>query len=226
MDIWFNNFSLSLNTRLSEHLPEGIPLLDKNYFVSNIKALDLSGLGLTMVPEFIHEMKILKTLNLSNNRIRSIDSTIFPESLTTLSLSNNSLTFLGNNSIGNLKNLVALFVDSNKIQSLDLDLSDFKYFRALSLSNNKLRTLKGIKSLPIELNLLDLSENLITTIPDTLCRLTKIRHLSLNDNNIKKVPVEYLEGRVEILGLLGNDIENYGELLDSKISSLLDRGYS
>jgi insulin-like growth factor-binding protein complex acid labile subunit len=112
----------------------------------------------------------LKYLNLSNNRLNSLDAFIFGflYNLSDLHLASNNISFLNGRCFFNLRNLKKLILKNNQINSIDF----------LQLNKNDL----------YNLDYLELEENNITLIHETLFQsFVYLFHLNLNSNPIKSI---------------------------------------
>jgi Leucine-rich repeat (LRR) protein len=122
----------------------------------SVYQLDLSKSKLTSVPSEIKTFKNLQNLNLSKNKISSIDGDFIFDDLRILDLSKNKLKhfpdvicqntsirnlFLGKNDIpkipeciGNLQNLIVLDIWFNPISDLPMSMTKLRNLRSLDLS--------------------------------------------------------------------------------------------
>ncbi|CAH2038196.1 unnamed protein product, partial [Iphiclides podalirius] len=131
---------------------------------STLASLDLSYNEFSHVPiEAIRDLKVLNWLNLQNNFIVDLDPKMdwgfLGDSLSSLSLSNNQLTFLQEGALTSLRQLAQLELDGNRLRELDAH------------------------ALPSSLALLRLSDNLLSRVPcAALAPLTRLRHLHLRNN--------------------------------------------
>lgn len=134
--------------------------------VPGLKSLDLSSNRLTSLPEGLFSpIHSFHVLNLSGNKIQTIDKTIFDNlqnSLRTLHLENNNITFIHPDA----------FKSFNKLKTLNLS------------KNRKISTLYDI-NFPLHLSYLDLSECNLQQINDCKFRkLIDLEFLNLNGNQI------------------------------------------
>ena len=176
------------------------------------KEVDLSGLGLSNLPEEIGQLAELKRLNLSNNALS--DDALQPlsglQQLEILRLRRNKIAGgglaalselpalssldLGFNQIGEntsvlarLQKLATLFLDSNQITSSGArPLAGMVNLTSLSMANNKIGDdgAQAVANL-INLKTLNLSNNQIGAAgAQELARLTALKNLYLNHNKI------------------------------------------
>jgi Leucine-rich repeat (LRR) protein len=158
---------------------------DKKYLASK---LDLSGQGLTEIPEEIFKYRNLKTLNLRNNEIKLVSKDIgFLKHLKNLNLSNNKITTLGAKFF-DLVNLEYLFLNNNKLKSFPVQVVNLTKLKALDLSGNL------FSKLPIELtgfqplSSLNLSNNQFTEFPFEILSLENLTHLWIGRNRFAEFP--------------------------------------
>ena len=97
------------------------------------------------------------------------------------------------------------------------NLQKFSNLRELSLIGHELTNIAALKSLP-ELKILNLSWNSLTTLAlRPLAKLTNLDTLTLNYNNIDKIPSEFSSLRnLKILRLAGNPINDRSQFLKLK----------
>ncbi len=172
----------------------------------------------------------LTHINLSNNMIASINRVNFPRSLRYLNISHNIITSLENvkfpdlyhldltgnmikymNNVNLPRTLERLDISNNMLGSLaDIDFSSLLFLRTLSLNDNNITTLYGIK-FPESLRILSLSRNKIKSINNADPNLFKLRNLSLDlsYNNIISIDCSnfFSDHKILQLSLKGNSIE-------------------
>lgn len=114
------------------------------------------------------------------------------------------------NEILQFTNLNELILDKNKLKSIPREINEFEYLQRLSIFSNKLTDISFITGLP-NLVTLDLSENYIVAIPDSIYNLSRLEELILQMNIISYFPetLEELDS-LKVLNLLDNDM-NYIE---------------
>lgn len=100
--------------------------------------LDLSGQGLTKVPEYIFSRTNLEELNLSNNSLGgALPSQVGNlQKLKVLNLSNNKFTGVPAE-VGRLGNLEVLNLSNNELTGLPMELGNLSKLKLLDLSGNK-----------------------------------------------------------------------------------------
>lgn len=136
-----------------------------------------------------------------------------PDQLVELSFANFGLTSLPNE-ICQLDNLVELNLEGNNISSFPsgIDGNNFNGLQVLNLSDN------GLTSVPIEvtkissLQRLDLRGNQLTVIPDAISSLSDLQTLLLTDNQLTSLPVLFSSlSKLKTLNLGSNQIESFPE---------------
>ncbi len=156
----------------------------------NLKYLNLSERGLTHVPPEISILQGLIELQLSYNNIRRLGpQTFLCKNLKRIDLSSNIVDFIPSE-ISYLKNLEELILRDNRLTTLPQNLSQLKKLRTLDLSNMHRKLSKGY--------------NNFTYIPPSVCHLTELEKLLLENLPIQVIPVNiiYLKN-LKVLSLNG-----------------------
>jgi len=152
------------------------------------KELDLSGMGLTEVPEAIGQLTRLQRLDLSNNSISSLPESLGQlRQLQKLFLNNNLLSSLPE-LLGQLRQLQLLNVFGNKISSLPESLGQLRQLQLLNVSFNKISSLPESFGQLNKLQRLYLSGNKISSLPEMLGQLRQLQKLFLNNNLLSSLP--------------------------------------
>ena len=233
----------------------------------SLKYLDLSHNNLNKLPDRIHALKSLEYLNLRYNGLTEVPNSIGSlTKLKILDLKHNKLTTLPT-SIGNLPCLEVLNLHGNQLIIVPSALENLSSLKKLNLGLNSLHAvpewiknlhslkklgLGGNKSLSnfqewigflppiVELNLYDndikklpdsigslnsleflkLPNNKLTALPESFMKLTSLKTLDLSWNNITELP-EWISSlsSLEELNLRGNKLEALPETISS-LSSL------
>uniref|UniRef100_A0A8C1XYV1 Uncharacterized protein n=1 Tax=Cyprinus carpio TaxID=7962 RepID=A0A8C1XYV1_CYPCA len=156
----------------------------------------------------VPRLPLLSLLSMGSNRIASISSTFFSslQLLKTLDLSSNRLTKVPH---GLPRSLVHLNLDRNQIRSLrNRDMSQLHNLITLSVSSNRLVSVAGGLRLP-NLSVCELAGNQLRILP---ARLTsKLEKLDCRQNNIQEVTFQQLAGMklLKHLFLENNSIQNF-----------------
>src|ERR1017187_469906 len=155
---------------------------------SGAPQLDLSGLGLTGIPDSLAQLAQLQSLNLSNNRITAIPNSLAHlAQLQYLDLSRNRITAIPN-SLAQLAQLQSLNLSNNRITAIPDFLAQLVQLQTLVLSLNEITAIPDSLSQVARLQVLYLWGNQITAIPDSLSQLTQLQLLDLSRNQITAVP--------------------------------------
>lgn len=109
----------------------------QNKIVSNSRVLDLSGQGLSQIPEYVFNQTNLEELNVSNNNLTgAIQSQIGQlKNLKILNASNNKMTGVPAE-VGQLSKLEVLDLSSNQLTGLPNELGNLQNLKTLNLSGN------------------------------------------------------------------------------------------
>ncbi|VDD87516.1 unnamed protein product [Enterobius vermicularis] len=153
------------------------------------RILQLRDCSLKHMPEQLLEVnEILRNLDLSQNRIRSLPSSIGTFSnLKQLHFSANELTFVPDD-IGLLKRLEVLSLDNNQLFSLPDGFVGLSNLTSLKLSRNKFEEFPKVLCHLASLDNLDMSSNLIEQLPDEVKEL-QVSELNLNQNRLNSLNV-------------------------------------
>ncbi|XP_067322417.1 leucine-rich repeat-containing protein 18 [Anolis sagrei] len=146
--------------------------------------LDLSKMGLTTFPKCILKLADVDELDLSRNMIKKIPDSIEKfENLRWLDLHSNQIDRLPE-TIGNLQNLVFLNLCNNKLtaRSLPVELNQLKILRNLNLGLNHIDNLPTTLGALKELQEVGVFDNLLTTIPNSIAKLPKLKKLNAKRN--------------------------------------------
>jgi Leucine-rich repeat (LRR) protein len=153
-----------------------------------VQTLDLSKLGLKVIPYHITKLSQLQFLLLDNNQISSIPASLSNLiSLQSLSLNNNQISSIPD-SLANLARLRELYLCNNQISSIPDSLSKLTQLQTLSLNNNRISGIPDSVGNLSKLKTLSLYNNQISSIPAALSNLVQLEFLRLNNNQIKKIP--------------------------------------
>lgn len=220
---------------------------DLSFVLNNFIRLKLSYNEIKKIPKSLSECKKLGTIYLDHNKIEEIHSSfcelnrlrkvdlsynkikIFPDKFDTdknqfvdLNLSNNQLQKIPS-SVWRLEKLTKLRMDNNKIETIPNSISNLNSLNSLDLGHNKIKKIPEL--FPGKMNYLKelyLNDNLIEELPYGFIEIG-CRRLYLNNNKLKKFPVE--DGdypNLDILYLDGNEISEIPEFwnFDTTIFSI------
>jgi len=182
--------------------------------------LDLSGFGLTRLPDSLANLTSLQTLYLGNNRLTTLpDSLANLTALQALFLSDNQLTTLPD-SLVRLTSLRELNLAGNQLTTLPDSLDRLTLLQCLDLSGNQLATLPDSLAQLTSLQTLFLHSNRLTTLPDSLAQLTLLQFLDLSGNQLATLPDSLAQlASLEELVLYANRLATLPDSL-AKLTSL------
>lgn len=150
----------------------------------------LCGKGLSeFPPQLLRLGTSLRTLDLSNNKIKAIPSAIGGfTSLKSLTLASNQLGAVPAE-LSQLKKLEILILDHNSIKILPSGLfTKLTQLKSLSLASNQLTVFPESLGSLRHLDAVDLSDNKIRSIPESVGNL-QVVELNLNRNQLASLPV-------------------------------------
>jgi Leucine-rich repeat (LRR) protein len=199
---------LTLRGRKLKEFPSNLCV---KYDISDLIAADMSGNRLAEMPACMCELDSLETLQIKDNCLRQLPSSIhLLKSLTYLDLSGNRLTnippavcvlrlkvlLLAGNRIETVPREIRQMEDSlqeldlsyNRIRLLPTDITLLKALRVLNLRSNLLTDLPSELGL-LQLRILDISSNRLTCLPTDLRNLTACVELRATDNPLISPPV-------------------------------------
>ncbi len=183
----------------------GLKLTADIGFFKQLRELRVYGSEMTHLPIEMKELTKLENLDLTNNRLTSISKQILGNlsNLKELHLAINQLTLIPEE-IG-ATNLVSLNLSLNQLSKLPEQIGNLQNLEVLAASDNKLTTLpKSIGGLQ-SLQKLFVSSNQIECLPKELGNICGIEDLSIAQNPIASVLQEFCENPQDIC--VGNDLE-------------------
>lgn len=196
-----------------------VDLLYSNAFqeLKELEVLDLSdnkyyfqAEGVTHMLNFTSNLTSLKTLILNGNEIFiSADKGMASNSIQTLEFRKNRLDILWKDGT---VDYLSFFKELTCLKNLDISDNSLSFLQPgvfdglplqlqqLNLSNNKLKTFSWDKLQVLKnLNILDLSNNLLTTVPPELSNCSgALQKLILKHNRIKKLTDNFLRGAFQL----------------------------
>ena len=162
--------------------------------ISKIHRLDLSHQNLKTLPSAIYDIKHLRMVNLSNNRLLDLE-----QSLEQLSIH---------------KEIEVLILDSLQIKKIPTTIQLFPKLKQISLINNPdidiADLVSQISELPI--TFLNLKRNNITKLPQNISTLSSLRDLNLSYNQLHDAPSYSYLGKLPKLYSLWIDHNKLTEL--------------
>ncbi|KAJ3591865.1 hypothetical protein NHX12_006996 [Muraenolepis orangiensis] len=175
---------------------------------SNLRLLDISNNGLSVVCEDITRLTRLTTFIAKNNRL---DESSLPKEFGSMQLE--VLNFSGNRfeeiplQCTKLRRLQSLSFGGNRLKSIPAEIEDLTSLELLYLGGNFITAIPPeLANLPY-LSYLVLCDNRIQGVPPQLTRLHSLRSLSLHNNLLTYLPREILSlVRLQELSLRGNPL--------------------
>ncbi|WP_072015976.1 COR domain-containing protein [Leptolyngbya sp. KIOST-1] len=149
--------------------------------------LDLSGLGLTALPEAIAALTQLQYLDLSRNQLIELpDSLVTLEKLHSLYISRNELDKLPE-VLFDLPSLKTIFAFENNLTALPSKIANLSQLSTLGLNHNKLTDLPESFSQLKKLEHLAIGNNEFCLLPDSLTKMNNIKRLYIQGNSTKDI---------------------------------------
>lgn len=202
--------------------------------LSKLSVLDLSHNEINsdhLTRETLLDLIRLVILDLSNNRLKRINGSIFESqySLQVLNLNNNDISDILDNSFASLYNLDTLILSANSLKRVDSQAFKGLYvLQKLFLSENEISTIheQAFVNCCSSLTQLYLDGNLLGAVPKSVSVLKRLKHLNLRDNSISDIRSSPYIGltHLERLDLSNNKISNFsrGSLVDLTALKELD----
>ncbi|GIY59447.1 leucine-rich repeat-containing protein 40 [Caerostris darwini] len=156
--------------------------------LSFLEELDLSDNNLKKLPPCIGFLSRVTSLNLSNNELRVLPVEIGDlMALKHLDLSKNKLNSLPS-LMEMLHHLEQLYIQHNNIKELPT-LTNCKSLKEIHAGFNRIEILSTefLETIP-NVTLLDVRDNKITEIPDTICSLQSLERLDISNNGLSSLP--------------------------------------
>lgn len=157
---------------------------------SALKELDLSSNALVEVPDALHELSFLKTLDLGENQISDFRNGSFKnlDQLTGLRLIDNNIGNLTRGMLWDLPSLQVLNLAKNKIQSVE----------------------RGTFDRNTQIEAIRLDENFLTDINGVFASLATLLWLNLSENHLVWFDYAFIPSNLKWLDIHGNFIEHLG----------------
>uniref|UniRef100_A0A914UW58 Leucine-rich repeat-containing protein 40 n=1 Tax=Plectus sambesii TaxID=2011161 RepID=A0A914UW58_9BILA len=186
-------------------LPASIGKLD------DLRLLKIDNNQLSDLPESLNNCAFLEELDASQNRLECLPKNLFDgcRRIRSLKLNCNKLTGLAPD-IGWLQNLTSLDVSDNQLgPSLAKEIGELTRLEQLYAGSNRIAVIQGLERCS-ELKELNLACNLIEEVDDDFFRnMTQLMAIDLRENKLKAIPQSVLKlNALERLNLERNDISN------------------
>ncbi|CAF4425515.1 unnamed protein product, partial [Didymodactylos carnosus] len=137
--------------------------------LTNLISLTIEYSSLTKIPTFIHNLNLLETLYLYNNKITILSDTI-----------------------SGLTRLKHLDLNFNPLSSFSPNIRHLPQLQGLELRGCNLKTVPNFITQLYSLTTLDLSGNLLSSLPLSFIHLQKLHWLHLGSNKFQQIPRELL----------------------------------
>jgi internalin A len=147
--------------------------------LKNLKRLTCSMNKLTRLDDVFNKLPNLLYLDSSKNRITSISDSIFFNKLKEININDNELTNFSFDHFSN--NIETIKAGFNQIESLSIN-HNLNNLTTLELYSSKISNLNGLFEFLPGLEYVDLSDNNIRDIPDSIFSLPHLKHLILTGN--------------------------------------------
>ena len=209
--LFFPSFPLSLFPSLSgNNQLKFVPGPECLSTLCGLKNLDLSNNQLTALGSDggIGTLTNLEVLNLSGNVLESLpeDLGCIGSSLLTLNLSNNQLRWLPS-TIDQLIGLRFLDISQNQLTTIPRNMNGLKQLVEIHGSRNHLAMIPDSFGSLISLEIISFQHNNLRTLPETVGLLTRLQHINLQNNRLKDLPREMGSWiLLEQLNVTSNDI--------------------
>eukprot|EP01132_Coremiostelium_polycephalum_P001564 gene1564-1983_t len=172
-------------------------------FTLDSDSVEINDKSLVDFPIGLAQLKLLKVISLSRNKISKIDGISGVVLLEDLDLSQNCLQSLPGQlprEIGLVSNLTILNLSFNQLTALPVEIGKLGNLTKLILNNNKIQSLPSDIGKLVQLVQLDLAENELRTLPTQIGGLKALTKLYLDNNDF-----------LEMISEVGN-LENLKEL--------------
>ncbi|KAF9959416.1 cysteinyl-tRNA synthetase [Mortierella alpina] len=135
--------------------------------------------------DFVQNCSILRELIMAYNDLDRVPSNVrFITYLQVLDLRGNRIRDLTKARLEDARELVTLYLQSNRLESIPESFQAFEYLRVLNLSSNNFSKLPPVLLRIATLEELDMSFNEIADVPEDIGRLSRLRTLLLFGNRI------------------------------------------
>lgn len=164
--------------------------------LKNLKVLNLTGNRLTALPPQIVQLKNLEILKLENNRLTSLLPSYSNVRLNTFEevyLKNNQLSVFPKALIplpGQISMLTEIDLSNNRVKKLPENIDRLQQLTSLNLNNNQLSSLPVAISKLKNLKVLHLENNRFTSLPPHIAQLKNLRILYLKGNAISEAEMD------------------------------------
>jgi hypothetical protein len=182
-----------------------------------VEILQLTNLGLIMLPDGLQQLKDLKVLNISKNLLHSLPEWISNlTNLETLHLYNNHFTYLPED-IKDLNNLKELNFGYTQITEIPDWISNLSLLEELAFPYAPVKQISQSTKQLKQLEKLDLSETNITSLPSSLSKMDSLSKLTITTSLCQQTtefPPQLKKLRIRVYG---NEINMRDQRLFEKL---------
>uniref|UniRef100_A0A0A9WLR2 Leucine-rich repeat-containing protein 58 n=2 Tax=Lygus hesperus TaxID=30085 RepID=A0A0A9WLR2_LYGHE len=179
---------LSLNNNHLYELPNNLGAF------RNLRSLDLSNNRLRSIPDFLVTIP-LQSFSAKNNLIQdeNLPKTFAPwaETMTELNLGGNSLCFFPMQVL-ELKKLEYLYLGSNSFTEVPRRINVLTNLSTLCLGGNQITDIPESVGDLKDLEVLIVSDNQLESLPSSIADLNKLKTLQLHKNRLRTLPTEII----------------------------------
>lgn len=197
---------LNIGSNDLRYLPDSFndaPLIDTIFFYSN-SLIDLPDSLFTL-------QKLQKVQGYNNNLVRLPKTANLPE-LQVLALYRNSIREIPK-SLG-CKELTSISIYENQLSSFPSSLFDCDKLKTIIAYKNKITSLPDIVNMP-NLDSMNFSSNLLTTLPNNFDKAPLLRSVSFNANLLTEIPSTLLNlPKLQTINFINNQIKYFPDILD------------
>ena len=215
-----NMKSLNLRHNLLRHLPDSINTQ------SALQNIDVSSNKFTEFPSVIFKLSNIKYVALDDNFISVLPEKWEGLHVVKLSLDRNPIVKIGNSPFYELKCVVSLSLRYCLLNEIPTYFSSFSRMSSLCVSGNNISA-NSVNTLPPNLTHLEMNENPLGSVPQSVQALTKLNNLSLNSCCLKDLPIFICcLKRLENLRTRRNSLANLPAGLDNTLLTSIDLSWN
>ena len=192
---------------------EAQPFFQRLGALPNLRTLNLSETGLSILPESFGQLKSLENLYIENNKILSFSDAVSGlENLKFLCLNNNHFGEISEDeveklfaTIAQIPNLAELYISITRwpnkgtLKKIPVSIGDCNNLKKLRIENQDITTIPASIGNLSKLEYLELEANLITSLPQTLSRLAQLKGLKIQDNQISVHSEKEIQNMIQTL---------------------------
>nr|XP_006817044.1 PREDICTED: malignant fibrous histiocytoma-amplified sequence 1 homolog [Saccoglossus kowalevskii] len=174
--------------------------------MTNLTYLNVESNNIRTVPTTFHNLTNLKTFILRNNNVSEFPVAKSSLHLEHLNIDNNQIHTIDTIPLRKIKQIS---VRSNLIQSLPVNMTAH-LLEELYLDDNMITDILNINfCLMPMLRVISLKSNQLKNIPETLCQISNLESLNLEDNRINSLPEKFSLQNLKKINLSKNKFEKF-----------------